>query len=251
MYETGYNTIHEQYVGSGILKLSQLSENPYPDPYYRFDPHCVSELNRLKETFKHRTCKPWLPEHRLYAKVSIETWKSRKTVDSERLEDNIVYPWLLFEPDAAINIFRGIPFLMFARSTSDEQMWKTFATKDPDERWWVVDFFQDKLERAKGDQQDRKRTTLQSQHRAALAIIRAATSQLGTLVLPDASSLSPYLEKDILRVCRKTALITPMQPLLNIESLWITKSLTYFTYMRKSHCVEVSHRSRVKVQSPS
>jgi hypothetical protein len=251
MNAAGYNTIHERYVGSGIVKLSHLREHPHPDPFHHLDPDCINQQKQLKEAFRDRICEPWLPEHRLKAEMSVDALETCMIMDLKRLEDDIVYPCLQFASDANINIVEGIPFLMFARSLIDERMWRTFGTEDPDERWWVIDFFRDsksllvgyrvpKLTCSSLDGSNYKKARLRSQYRAALTIVHAAISEPGTSELPYMPSLKPYLNSDIRLVCRTTALITSMRPLLNLESLWIAKSLTYFTCMRRSWCIEVS-----------
>src|SRR5438045_3801995 len=97
----GYGTDHERYLGSGIVQLSQIEQNPHPDPFYHLSPQCRKDRRRLEQQFRHEVCEPWLKEYHLEAQVSEHVWEHRITIGLREFH-GFEFPWLQFQGDAKI-----------------------------------------------------------------------------------------------------------------------------------------------------
>lgn len=137
-----YGTDHERYLGSGIVQLSQIEQRPHPDPYYHLSSQCRKDRKRLEQQFRHEVCKPWLTEYHLEAQVSEPVWEHRMTTGQKELE-GFVFPCLKFQEDARICITGGIALLDTARSSRAWGLAQAFDPLEPQQRWWVLDFFRD------------------------------------------------------------------------------------------------------------
>jgi hypothetical protein len=139
---TDYGTIHERFVGSGIVDLSQIDQHPHPDPYHHWSPEFIKEGKRLEQQFRHEACEPSLPEHHLKAQVSDLAWKDRTTTGYKVLEGRR-YPCFKFNHGTEIRIIEGFALLEIARSSIAWGLEKVFGSLEPQHRWWVFDFFRD------------------------------------------------------------------------------------------------------------
>ena len=137
-----YGTDHERYLGSGIVQLSQIKQNPHPDPYHHLSPQCRRDRRELEQRFRHEVCKPWLKEYHLHAEVSSFVWEDIETEGWKMLEEN-KFPCLKLREGARICITGGIALLETARSSRAWGLAQTFDPLEPQQRWWVVDFFRD------------------------------------------------------------------------------------------------------------
>jgi hypothetical protein len=137
-----YGTDYERYLGSGIVQLSQIKQNPHPDPFYHLSPQCRKDRRRLEQQFRHEACKPWLKEYHLEAQISELVWEQRMITGQRELE-GCEFPCLEFDEDAKIYITGGMALLETARSSRAWGLTQTFDRLEPQQRWWVLDFFRD------------------------------------------------------------------------------------------------------------
>jgi hypothetical protein len=142
MDSVGYGTDHERYLGSGIVHLSQIERHPHPDPFYHLSPQCRKDRTRLEQQFRHEVCKPWLKEYRLEAQISDSTWNHR-TITDWREFDECEFPCLEFKQGAKLCITGGLALLEIARSSGAWGLAQMFDPLEPQQRWWVLDFFRD------------------------------------------------------------------------------------------------------------
>lgn len=142
MEDTGFGTDHERYLGSGIVQLSQIARYPHPDTFYHLSPECRNAQKKLEQQYRHEVCKPWLNEKHLRAEISRSVWESRTETGWRRLETK-EFPCLRFRKEATICITRGIALLEIAWSSTAWGIAQTFGSLEPQDRWWVVDFFHD------------------------------------------------------------------------------------------------------------
>lgn len=142
MEEAQYGTDSERYLGSGILKLSRVPRYPYADKSCHLSPRCQKEQAELEKEFKHNICRPWLKHRHLPAEISHATWIGR-TVVGQRNLGGIEYPCIELGDQATICVSGNIALLEIARSADAQVLVQMFDELEPQERWWVFDFFCD------------------------------------------------------------------------------------------------------------
>jgi hypothetical protein len=134
MSSAALSTVHERYLGTGIVQISQLKSHHPSDPWYYISRSCRLRQNNLTELFKHVPCKPYLPENHITAQISGAQWNARASGGEVQLDDGRTYLCVRFRDDARITILNGISRLEAARSSME----RGFV-----QRWWVVDFLSD------------------------------------------------------------------------------------------------------------
>jgi hypothetical protein len=142
MNPTKYGTEHERFLGSGIVDLSQIDQYPHPDPFHHFTSEFRKERKRLEQQFRHEVSKPWLPEHHLKAQVSPLHWEN-KTITGWKVLEGYRYPCLMFNHGTKIHIIERLALLEIARASSVWGLAQVFDPLEPQQRWWVFDFFRD------------------------------------------------------------------------------------------------------------
>jgi hypothetical protein len=142
MCSTEYGTDYELYLGTGIVKISQLKPHHNPDPLYSESRICRLKKERLEDIFKHKICKPWLPENHIIAEITRAQWENKVTTEFKELKDGKVYPHYQFQGDSMISILKGVSRAEVTRTSMASGIMHTFGPQEPSERWWVVDFLQ-------------------------------------------------------------------------------------------------------------
>jgi hypothetical protein len=135
MSKSQFGTVHERYLGSGIMFLSQIEVTSPHESYL-----CQKEQREIENQFRRGACKPWLPEYRLKAEISQSQWGTRDVMEEKRF-GRYDLPKLWFK-DAGIRIVESVARLEAARSSAAAELKKVFNLLETEERWWVVDFFE-------------------------------------------------------------------------------------------------------------
>lgn len=141
MQGTRFGTVHERYLGSGIVQLSRLPQACYFDSNFHLSSQCRREKIQLEELFKRRACVPWLPAHRVRAETTEREWTNKTVESARRLDDGISYHCIHFREDTAITVTHGIAMLELIRSSEAAGVVRTFHPLELHQRWWVLDFF--------------------------------------------------------------------------------------------------------------
>ena len=131
-----------RFLQSGIICLSDLQDNPHPDPFHTWCPLCVRASKRLRPSLPHKTISPWLLENRLRAEVFYSSWKDRKLLQPKRLGDGKLYDCLRL-PELFIT--SGTPVLHILRSLrgKKKKLRRLYGKHDFRTPWIVVDFYLD------------------------------------------------------------------------------------------------------------
>ncbi|KAH8710277.1 hypothetical protein GQ44DRAFT_776643 [Phaeosphaeriaceae sp. PMI808] len=221
---------HERYIQSGIVQLSQIKRHPHPDPFYHLSPQCRRDRGYLEQQFRHEACKPWLKEYHLEAEIPVSTWDSRTITGWKRFEETS-FPCLEFTEGTTICITGGIALLETARESRAWGLTQTFGLLEPQQRWWIVDFFRD-------DGSHSKHVSLHSQYGAVCGILGAKVGQAGAVKPSYMRSLTPDVNHAADLVSRTAGVADAFAPLGRLPSMWTTKSFNYLNDIRKSWCIE-------------
>jgi hypothetical protein len=267
MDKTQYGTVHELFRGSGIVDLSQIDQYPHPDPFHHCTPEFKKERKRLEQQFRHEACKPWLGDNHLKAHISALDWEG-KTITGWKTLGGYEYPCLRFDGGVKICIIERLALLEVARSSSAWGLAQVFGPLEPQQRWWVLDFFRDgtlaafatvalgwddpwacrprpvflrivMLMHAQLDGSNSSNAASQSQYTAVMNGLGSAKQRKGGQTLSYMASLMPNLKADMDLVGVTPGVREALAPLFQIPSMWLTRSFGWLNSIRTSWCNEV------------
>jgi hypothetical protein len=115
MPSTQFSTIHDRYLGHGIVALSQLPKASEDDLVIH-----KKELKKLEGRLKRQTWRPWQNESRLKAEISCRYWNDKSVGEMKRL-NGVDFPQLQFREGADIRMIESMALLEVIRSSNNHE----------------------------------------------------------------------------------------------------------------------------------
>ncbi|RAR15460.1 hypothetical protein DDE83_001101 [Stemphylium lycopersici] len=165
MPSTQFSTIHNRYLGHGIVALSQLPKASEDDLVIH-----KKELKELEGRLKRQTWKPWQKESHLKAEISCRYWNDESVGEKKRL-DGVDFPQLQFREGADIRMIESMALLEVIRSSKSSRYELRINNH---ERRCVVEFL-------RKDGSNSSEWAIESCHEAFCEFFGAPTFELETL----------------------------------------------------------------------
>ncbi|RYN61333.1 hypothetical protein AA0119_g13263 [Alternaria tenuissima] len=165
MPSTQFSTIHDRYLGHGIVALSQLPKASEDDLVIH-----KKELKELKGRLEGQTWKPWQKESHLKAEISCRYWNDESVGEKKRL-DGVDFPQLQFREGADIRMIESMALLEVIRSSESSRYERRINNH---ERRCVVEFL-------RKDGSNSREWAIESCHEAICEFFGAPTFGLETL----------------------------------------------------------------------
>ncbi|KAF3031201.1 hypothetical protein E8E12_000199 [Didymella heteroderae] len=139
-----------------IIRLSDLKNNPHPDPFHVWCPLCIAATKQLKKQLNRflspTTLAEWLLKNPLKGEVSPSSWSKRAILQLrssqyglQRRPTGDDKPYKAYDclrlPE--LHITSGIPSLNFLRSLGEGKLVKLFRKDEIKTPWIVVDVYLD------------------------------------------------------------------------------------------------------------
>lgn len=126
-----------KFLGSSVVRVSDLEENPHPDRFHAWCPLCFKKQKELQGTVKFSEEAPeqTLLQYRLKAAVSAASWGDRELKELVPCGGEFRERWQVQN----FCITEGIPFLNLIKSLSIRKKRLLYPLLKP---WILVDFYE-------------------------------------------------------------------------------------------------------------